>query len=215
MVVTPDGTVEADIVMKAQDRTQTTWDALSRAGEVLTLQLLFVLTSLPIVTVVPAALALQRSLHQLLVLKAPKPSPLFFENFRWAVRGFWVVGLGAALGVATISSAGVFWWSTTLPGRWIPLSLVCLVGGLALAGYLSLLAVATTAPAVCSLRRAWPAVLHVLSTRSLALALAVTLEIIWLNFAVRFPTILLIGSGLVPAGIVWHLVARPWSQDDA
>jgi hypothetical protein len=34
----------------------------------------------------------------------------------------------------------------------------------------------------------------------------------WVLFVVRFPTLLLVGSGLIPAGIVWYVVARPMSR---
>jgi hypothetical protein len=207
--------IAGHVVTKPHGRVQSGWHALSVSGEVLILQLLFVLASLPLVTVLPAAVALQRSLHQLVVLKTPRPAENFILNLRWSLRRFWLAGLLAPLAVTAITGAGLFWWSATTPVRWIALVVVCCAGGLALVGYLALLAAAATTPTESRFKDVGRAALHLVRRGPLALAAALVLHLVWLALAVRFPTILLVGSGLVPAGIIWFVVDRPASRDHA
>ena len=63
------------------------------AGDILLLQLLFVVASLPVVTMLPAALALQRSLGATFVEGRPRPAKVYWENFRWAMVRSWKVAV--------------------------------------------------------------------------------------------------------------------------
>lgn len=57
--------------------------AFDVTGEALLLQLLFVVISVPLVTMLPAAVALQRSFHQVILEDKPGTFRRFMSEFSW------------------------------------------------------------------------------------------------------------------------------------
>src|SRR3954449_3033594 len=88
--------------------TTTPFAALTRLGEVLILQLLFLVASVPVVTVLPAAMALQRSLSEQLS-GTPRPAATFVSHLSWTLRRFWLTGLLLVVGVVVGAVAWQFW----------------------------------------------------------------------------------------------------------
>lgn len=84
---------------------------LTRAADLILLHLCFMVASLAVVTVVPAALALQRSMDDMLLRQDTAIVGTFWPHFRWAVRRFTVVSL-LVLAYALLVVASIFLWSS-------------------------------------------------------------------------------------------------------
>src|SRR4051794_14606932 len=196
--------------------TDTALGVLTGIGEVLALQLLFVAASLPIVTALPAAAALQRSLYDRRSGHQGAYVSLFLGHFRWSTRRLWAAGLLLPLIYTIVVAAGLFWSGTATPLRWIGLGVVCAGAGLAGATYLAVLAASATSPASARGIALWRDSLASLFAKPLRLALATGLSGFWIVLAVRFPSLLLVGSGLAPAAIVaWVVLPGPVTRTRA
>jgi hypothetical protein len=185
--------------------------ALTWLGEVLILQLLFVVAALPIVTVLPAAVALQCSLDELLARRSGRPVTTFVRNLGWSLRRFWLPGLLLVLGLVVGVVAFWFWSARPTPARWLAVGALAGLGIAAGVGYLALLAAVTSRRIIVpdADRRAVVVVaLDLLRSRAPQLAMAAVLTVGWLFVMMRLPTLALVGSGLVPALITWFFVGR-------
>lgn len=182
--------------------------ALEVVGEVLLLQILFLLFSLPLVTVVPAAVALQRVFRQVILEDKPGAARRFSREFSWAWSR---VGLPGALAVILAAAAAfsIFFWLSIpgLPGT-VALCIIVPLCGVAIAFYLALLAAAMETDASTTRRDMWDASLKIVLTRPLPLGACVLTLATWGILALRLPTLIPLGSGLVPALLTWLLIRK-------
>ena len=189
---------------------------LQRAGDVLWLQLLSLACSLPIVTAVPAAVALQRSLRRLSA-EGFVSAPRFGAEFAVAWKQCWLLGLVVPPSAAVAALSALLWSAAPAPFGALGLGLLIPLAVLAAAAYLVFLGVASDSdrsegagPLLARtgralLRRPVPAVLA-------AIALGA-----WIGVLIRVPTLALAGSGLVPALLAWMAVrsAGPTRKESA
>lgn len=181
------------------------------AGDALLLQICFVLTALPLVTVLPAAIALQRSLREVFVGGAPASAARFGLHFLAALRQTWKIAVvPPAFGLVAIVSAA-FWASAGGPVGTIALGLLAILSGAAASAYVALVAAAATLPRAAHLRRCALTAWALARRRPLQLAGAVVLSATWALLMARLPTLLLVSSGLVPAALAWW-AAAPWMR---
>jgi hypothetical protein len=111
---------------------------LTTSSDLILLHLCFLVACLPVVTIVPAAIALQRSTDDVLVGQETVIVGTFYEHFRWAVRRFTVVSL-LVLGYALLVAASLYLWSgfdgvVQAVGMSFALAFAALCTGLYLAG---------------------------------------------------------------------------------
>jgi hypothetical protein len=199
------------------------------AGDILLLQLLFVVASLPVVTMLPAALALQRSLGATFVEGRPQPAKVYWESFRWAMVRSWKVAVLLPLFMIAAAASILFWVAADGAVGSIALMILIPLYGMAVAGYVAVLAAVMETSALETsavetsalrrpvdhamdgpggwLRRAW----SLAPDRAMPLALSVIVMATWLLLLAKLPTLILVGTGLVPAGLAWW-VAAPWVQ---
>lgn len=183
-------------------------NGLEVAGDVLLLQILFLVFSLPLVTVVPAAVALQRTFRQVILEDKPGSTRRFLTEFRWAWARVGLSGLLAAIFTATAAFSILFWLST--PGL-LGMGALCIIiplCGVAVAFYLALLAVVMEADPSATRRNLWDAVVNIVLTKPLPLGGCVLALATWGILALRLPTLIPLGSGLVPALLAWLLVRK-------
>jgi hypothetical protein len=205
---------------KTPTRTVLLMGVFETTGDVLLLQLIFVVASLPVVTLLPAALALQRSLGDVLLESRTHPARLYWENFKWALSRSWKIAVLPPLFTVLAAASILFWLAAGGPLGTVALCILIPLFGVVVAGYIAVLAAVlqTTgvAPTAANggiagprewLRRA----LALAPGRSLQLALSVVIMATWLLLLTKLPTLILVGTGLVPAGLAWW-VAAPWVQ---
>lgn len=181
---------------------------LEVVGEVLLLQILFLLFSLPLVTVLPAAVALQRAFRQVILEDKPGATRRFSREFAWAWSR---VGLPGALAVILAAAAvfSIFFWLST-PGLLgtVALCIIVPLCGVAAAFYLALLAAAMETDPSTTRRNLWDASLKIVLTKPLPLGACVLALATWGILALRVPTLIPLGSGLVPALLAWLLIRK-------
>lgn len=192
------------------------------AGDILTLQLLFLVASLPVITIFPAALALQYSLGDIFVEGRPRPARLFRTNFIWAIRRTWKVAVLLPLLMILAAASLLFWLAAGGLAGVVALCILIPMYGVLVAGYVAVLASTLEATASRTGARGWDSIagfrerLHkawsLAQRRAIPLALSVVVMVTWLLVLAKLPTLVLVGTGLVPAGLAWW-VANPWVQD--
>ncbi|BCW36071.1 hypothetical protein StoSoilA2_21270 [Arthrobacter sp. StoSoilA2] len=184
-------------------------NAFEVTGEVLLLQLLFLVASIPLLTAFPAAIALQRAFQQVVLDHRPGTTRRFLREFVWAWRrvGWW--GILATAFAAAATFAILFWLST--PGMLGTLALCVLIPicGAAAAVYLAVLGGAMNAGPDTGARDLWEEGMRIVFKKPLFLAAAVIALATWGVLALRLPTLIPVFSGLVPALLAWLLVRRP------
>lgn len=180
---------------------------LDTFGNALILQLAFVVFSIPIITTVPAAVALQRQLADLHTGRRTGFVP-FAKEFITSWRASWPLGILAALVAGGFAAAIPFWYSAASPFARVGLGfLVCLLG---LAGgcYLNVLRAAEVASE--ERWRQWLATAFEQMIRhSLRSLCGLIVFFAWLVTLAYVPTLLLVGSGIVPALIVRYVLEPP------
>lgn len=191
-------------------------------GDILTLQLLFLVASLPVITMFPAALALQYSLGDVFVEGRPRPARLFWANFTWAMRRTWKVAILPPLFMVLAAAPLLFWLTAGGVAGVVALCLLVPMYGVLVAGYVAVLASTLQATAsktgilgsdsIGGLREWLLSVWSLAQSRAIPLALSVVVMVTWLLVLAKLPTLVLVGTGLVPAGLAWW-VAAPWVQD--
>lgn len=188
-------------------RTATVIAVLSMVGDVLLLQLLFLVLSVGVVTLFPAAFALQRVLPIAIGQEHAGLARRFWAEFTWALRRFWLLGLGlCALAVAAVTAL-LFWAATADPVRIIALAALIPLVGAGVGLYIAVLAVLPRVAADTGVRALIRTGSEFLTRRPLAVAGAVIGLATWFLLVLRLPTLIAVGSGLVPA-LLAHLVGR-------
>jgi hypothetical protein len=173
---------------------------LDTVGNALILQLAFLAFSIPLVTALPAAVALQRQLADLQLGERTGFGP-FGKEFVRSWKSSWQLAIVALIAAIAFLVAIPFWYSASFPFSRAGLGfLVCLLG---LAGslYLNILRAAEVA------RQArWPDWLAIgfghLVGHPLRSLCGLVLLFAWLVTLAYVPTLVLVGSGIVPAMIV-------------
>lgn len=183
-------------------------------GDVLLLQILFLVTSLPLVTLLPAAVAFQRAFRLTVLEDRPGVARSFFDQFRWAWRRIGVAGILVPLGLGAAVFSILFWLST--PGTLGTFALCVLVPlcGAAVGGYVAFLGASMDADPDVSRRALLDRTVKLALNKPLALAGIVIVLATWGLLALRLPTLIPIGSGLVPALLVWLLVRKDLADAD-
>jgi len=183
---------------------------LGRLGSLLVLQLMFFMSSLPVVTAVPAAVALQVTLSDALADEAAHVLVArFFRTFGRAAIRLWLWAIAAPVVAALFLGSALFWGSTRGPLGLVALALLFMLFGLALAVYVGALARAGLDEAAWSRRQLIREALQILGRRPLRCAACVVFMMTWLVLLARLPTLSLVGSGLVPALLArWLAVPR-------
>jgi len=174
-------------------------------GSALLAQLLFFVFAIPVVTAAPAAIALQRQLHD--HADGEKIGVASFAHeFARAWRTSWAVGILMPVVAAGFAVAIPFWYSRgTAVGAFAFAVLVCLAG-LACAFYLALLW-SSDADRAHGWRAWCGEALGALTRRAPRVLWALVLMIAWLTLAAFALPLLLIGSGLAPALIVYFTLS--------
>lgn len=188
-------------------RTATVMAVLSTVGDLLLLQLLFLVLSIGIVTLVPAAIALQRVLPVAIGQEHAGLTRRFWREFTWALRRFWLPGIGLCAGAVALITAFLFWAATADPIRIIAIAALIPLAGTAVGLYLSVLGVLPQVAADVTVRALIRAGGGLLQRRPLAVAGAVICLATWFLLLLRLPTLIPVGSGLVPA-LLAHMVGR-------
>ena len=185
--------------MEKAGRTNTVLAKLSVVGDLLMLQLVFLVISLPILTFFPAAFALQRVLPEAISQDKPKLLRQFFREFRWAMKNFWMSGLALYVGGLMLAFGISFWAYANGPARIFALAILIPLTGMILGLYLSGLAILPEAPVTATMKSLFRSANLFLLRRPLPVAGGVVVLLTWFALASQVPTLLVIGSGLVPA----------------
>jgi uncharacterized membrane protein YesL len=184
-------------------RTTTVIAKVSLVGDLLMLQLLFLICMVGIVTLVPAAFALQRVLPEAIGQEHPALVRRFWQQLKWAFRRFWLAGL--YVGSIALVTGVLFWISTNGPIRFVALVILIPLTGLLVGLYLSALAVLPQVGDDTTSRTLLQTANMFLLRRSLAVAGGVIGLATWLLLLVKLPTLFIVGSGLVPALLAYFI----------
>jgi uncharacterized membrane protein YesL len=189
-------------------RTNTVLAKLSMIGDLLMLQLVFLVLSIGIVTLFPAAFAMQRVLPD--AIKQDRPALLrrFFQQFRWAFRRFWLIGLGLYFGGIALAFGLAFWAYSDGVVRILALAVLIPLTGMIVGLYLSALAVLPEVSEEATTKSLFRSANLFLLRRSLPVAGGVVALFTWFALVSQVVTLFLIGSGLVPA-LIAYWMARP------
>jgi hypothetical protein len=181
--------------------------AISTIGTALLLQVCFVVCALGVITAVPAAIALQRSLSDDRI--GERVGILsYLRHFATAWRQSWPLGIVGALLTVGFVVGGLFWLSVHAPLGYVAVGTLSFLGGLAAATYLNLLS--------CSDRdrnQRWRPLLgqarEALFGRPLRSLGSVVALGAWYFVLASIPPLVLVGSGVVPALIVRYVIEPP------
>ncbi|MGC4936417.1 DUF624 domain-containing protein [Kribbella sp. DT2] len=193
---------------EASSRTNVVLSKLSLVGDLLMLQLVFLLLSIGIVTLFPAAFALQRVLPYAIGQEHPSLLRRFFGEFKWCFKRFWLSGLALYFGGVALAFGLFFWASTNGPVRIFALAVLVPLSGMIVGLYLSALAVIPQAEDDATTRSVFRTANLFLLRRSLPVAGGVIGLATWFLVVGRLPTLFVIGSGLVPA-LIAYWISRP------
>lgn len=185
--------------MEKAGRTNTVLTKLSVVGDLLMLQLVFLVISLGIITLFPAAFALQRVVPDAISQERPKLLRRFFGQFRWAMKRFWLAGVGLWVGSVLLAFGISFWAYASGPARIFALAVLIPLTGMILGLYLSGLAILPEAPADSTMKTLFRSANVFLLRRPLPVAGGVVVVLTWFALASVVPTLIAVGSGLVPA----------------
>ncbi|GAA0934256.1 hypothetical protein GCM10009554_20110 [Kribbella koreensis] len=188
-------------------RTNAVLSKLSVVGDLLMLQIVFLVLSLGIVTLYPAAFAFQRVLPDALSQEHPQLLRRFFRQFRWAFPRFWLSGLALYFGSIALAFGLIFWANANGPIRVVALVILIPLTGMIVGLYLSALAVLPAAPEDSTPKSLFREANLFLLRRSLGVAGGVIGLFTWFALVSQLPTLFAIGSGLVPA-LIGYWISR-------
>jgi uncharacterized membrane protein YesL len=181
---------------------------LETIGDTLLLQVLFLLVSLPLFTMVPAAIALQRALRKTVIEERPGVTRSFFREFSWAWPRIGYLGLAVPVAMAAAVFSILFWLATPgVPGL-LALCVIIPICGIGAAAYVALLAASMFAEDDATRPELMGSTRALVLANPLPLAGCVVVLSTWLLLALRLPTLIPLGSGLVPAFLAWLLVRK-------
>ncbi|TCO47726.1 putative membrane protein YesL [Kribbella antiqua] len=195
-------------------RTNVVMAKLSITGDLLMLQLVFLVLSVGIVTLFPAAFALQRVLPDAISQDRPSLLRRYFGEFRWAFRRFWLSGLGLYFGGVALAFGLAFWAYSGGVVRIFALAVLIPLTGMIVGLYLSALAVLPSVGDISGARRLFREANLFLLRRSLAVAGGVVGLFTWFALLATVPTLFVVGSGLVPA-LIAYWMSRPGRKKDS
>lgn len=197
-------------------RTNTVMAKLSTIGDLLMLQLVFLVLGFGIITLFPAAFALQRVLPDAISQDRPQLLRRYFKEFGWAMRRFWLTGFGLYAGGVMLAFGISFWAYSGGPVRVFALAILIPLTGMILGLYLSGLAVLPDAPETATMKTVFRSANLFLLRRPIPVAGGVVVLLTWFALASQVPTLLVVGSGLVPALTAYWLsrVRREKSSED-
>ena len=197
-------------------RTNAVVAKLSMVGDLLMLQLVFLVLGFGIVTLFPAAFALQRVLPDAISQDRPALLKRFFKEFGWAMRRFWLSGFGLYAGGVMLAFGISFWAFSGGVMRIFALAILIPLTGMILGLYLSGLAVLAEAADTATMKTVFRSANLFLLRRPLPVAGGVVVLLTWFALASQVPTLLVVGSGLVPALLAYALSRprREKSSDD-
>ena len=197
-------------------RTNAVMAKLSMVGDLLMLQLVFLVLGFGIITLFPAAFALQRVLPDAISQDRPALLKRFFKEFGWAMRRFWLSGFGLYAGGVMLAFGISFWAFSGGVMRIFALAILIPLTGMILGLYLSGLAVLPEAADTATMKTVFRSANLFLLRRPLPVAGGVVVLLTWFALASQVPTLLVVGSGLVPALLAYALSRprREKSSDD-
>jgi uncharacterized membrane protein YesL len=198
---------EEAAVTDGTGRTNAVMAKLSMVGDLLLLQIVFLVLSFGIVTLFPAAFALQRVLPDAISQDRPSLLRRFWSEFTWAFRRFWLTGLGLYFGGVALAFGLLFWISVDGPLKYAALAVLVPLTGMVIGLYLSALAVLPDAAKDVTPRGLFRSANVFLIGRSLPIAGGVVALATWFLLVARLPTVFVVGSGLVPA-LLAYWIAR-------
>ena len=188
-------------------RTNSVMAKLSMVGDLLMLQLVFLVLGFGIITLFPAAFALQRVLPDAISQDRPALMRRFFKQFGWAMRRFWLSGFGLYAGGVMLAFGISFWAYSGGPVRVFALAILIPLTGMILGLYLSGLAVLQEADDTATMKSLFRSANLFLLRRPLPVAGGVVVLLTWFALASQVPTLLVVGSGLVP-GLTAYWLSR-------
>ncbi|MGZ0149404.1 DUF624 domain-containing protein [Kribbella sp. WER1] len=197
--------------MQKANRTATVLTKLSVVGDLLMLQLAFLVLSIGILTLFPAAFAMQRVLPDAISQERPKLLRRFFAEFKQMMKQHWLPGFGLWTGGLMLAFGISFWAYAAGPVRIVALAILIPLTGMILGLYLSGLAILPEAPATATMKTLFKSANLFLLRRPLPAAGSVVILLTWFALASQVPTLLLVGSGLVPA-LTAYWLSRPRRQ---
>jgi uncharacterized membrane protein YesL len=196
-------------------RMNTVFGKLSMIGDLLMLQLVFLVLSIGIVTLFPAAFALQRVLPDAISQDRPSLLRRYFREFLWTFRRFWLSGFGLYVGGIALAFGLAFWANSDGVARIFALAVLIPLTGMIVGLYLSALAILPAAGDETTTKSLFRGANLFLLRRSLAVAGGVIVLFTWFALLSTLPTLFVVGSGLVPALLAYWLSkpARKTSGD--
>jgi len=189
-------------------RTNAVLSKLTVIGDLLMLQIVFLVLSLGIVTLYPAAFAFQRVLPDALSQDHPHLLRRFFRQFKWAFPRFWLTGLALYFGSIALAFGLLFWANADGPIRIAALAILVPLSGMIIGLYLSTLAILPSVSEDSTAKSLFREANLFLLRRSLAVAGGVIALVTWFALVSQLPTLFAIGSGLVPA-LIGYWISRP------
>lgn len=174
-------------------------------GNLLVAQLIFFCCGLTVVLIVPAAVALQRTVDAVLVHQENAVLRTFVRQLPGAIRHYLLLGLAIDLAAAMIMISVFFWYAADGPVAIIALLTLIVLSGLLIGGYLCGLAEVVDGDR--GVRDWLRAAYRRLVRQPLVVAGGVVIMLTWLLLVSRLPTLALIGTGLVPA-LLAHWLRR-------
>lgn len=197
--------------MQKANRTSTVLAKLAVVGDLLMLQLVFLVISLGILTLFPAAFAMQRVLPDAISQERPKLLRRFFAEFRQSFKQYWLPGFGLWTGGLLLAFGISFWAFASGPVRIFALAILIPLTGMILGLYLSGLAILPESSPTAPMKTLFRSANLFLLRRPLPVAGGVVVLLTWFALASQVPTLLVVGSGLVPALTAYRL-SRPRRQ---
>ncbi|MFG1818506.1 DUF624 domain-containing protein [Kribbella sp. NPDC049174] len=191
--------------MEGAGRTNAVVAKLSMIGDLLMLQLVFLVLSVGIVTLFPAAFAMQRVLPDAISQDRPSLLRHYFRQFRWAFKRFWLVGLGLYFGGIALAFGLAFWAYSDGVARIFALAVLIPLTGMIVGLYLCALAVLPDAGDETTTKSLFRAANLFLLRRSLPVAGGVIGLFTWFALLSTLPTLFVVGSGLVPALLAYWM----------
>lgn len=200
--------------MEGAGRTNAVMAKLTMIGDLLMLQLVFLVLSIPIVTLFPAAFAMQRALPDAIRQDRPSLLRYYLRQFVWAFKRFWLIGLVLYIGGIALAFGLSFWAYSDGAVRIFALAVLIPLTGMIVGLYLSALAVLPEAGDETTTKSLFRAANLFLLRRSLPVAGGVIGLFTWFALLSRLPTLFVVGSGLVPA-LIGYWISRPSRKTSA
>lgn len=194
--------------MEGAGRTNAVLAKLTMIGDLLMLQLVFLVLSVGIVTLFPAAFAMQRVVPDAISQDRPALLKRFFQQFRWAFKRFWLLGLGLYFGGIALAFGLAFWAYSDGAMRIFALAVLIPLTGMIAGLYLSALAVLPEAGDETTTKSLFRSANLFLLRRSLPVAGGVVALLTWFALVSQVVTLFVVGSGLVPA-LIAYWMSRP------